>query len=126
MHVSFGKRRASAILRCPECYRHQCNLGSEQSDRDLETIHRRPWAIITFQMKDDIRIKLAREFEERIQTERQVVYILVETRKLMELECIKTSYDVLTFCCDWAVHPKLNRAFSQKVIAIFEDYQDLF
>jgi hypothetical protein len=77
-------------------------------------------------MKDDIRTKLAREFEEPIQTERHVVYILVETRKLMELEGIDAKYDVLTFCCDWAVHPKLDRAFSQKVIKIFDDYQDLF
>jgi hypothetical protein len=74
-------------------------------------------------MKNDIRTKLAKEFKERIYTERQVVYILVETRKLMELEGIKPRYDVLTFCCNWAVHAMLELAFSQKVIAIFDDYQ---
>jgi len=77
-------------------------------------------------MKDDIRTKLAKEFKERIYTERQVVYILVETRKLMELDEIKDHFDVLTFCCNWAVHAKLQGPFAQKVIAIFDDYQDLF
>jgi hypothetical protein len=70
--------------------------------------------------------KLSKEFEIDITTERQVVYILVETRKLLEQKGQKAHFPVLTFCCDWALHTKLSGAFARKVIGFLNDYQELF
>lgn len=77
-------------------------------------------------MKPDIVAKLSAELLLDLTSERQIVYILVETRKLVELGGVKANFPTLTFCCDWAVHPKLQGRFSQQVIKYFDDYQDIF
>jgi hypothetical protein len=45
-----------------------------------------------------------------ISSEQQVVYLLVEIRKLLERDKKAKSYRALQFCCDWAVHPVMDRA----------------
>src|SRR5271169_2329730 len=83
-------------------------------------------------MKPDIVEKLRGELRERIQSERQVVYILAELRKLMELESIgrieagapaDNSYFALKFYCDWAVHVRLDQSGARRIVQRFNEYQ---
>jgi hypothetical protein len=73
-------------------------------------------------MKEDIAAKLNRELGCEIQSERQVVYILVETRKLLERQGRVTlgAYPALKLCSDWAVHPKLRGPDAQEIIRHFD------
>ncbi|MGP8247744.1 MAG: hypothetical protein ACLQVN_24935 [Bryobacteraceae bacterium] len=64
--------------------------------------------------------KLNRELSEPITSERQVVYILVETRKLVELLGLKHEYRQLIFFCDWAMHPILDRRTARMIIEPFD------
>jgi hypothetical protein len=76
-------------------------------------------------MRPDIVHKLAKELDEQISSERQVVYILVELRKLLEKEGTlrDARYRTLRFCCDWIVHPKLDRDLAQAIIELFDQYE---
>lgn len=64
--------------------------------------------------------KLNRELAEPITSERQVVYILVETRKLLELMGMLETYPQLTFFCNWAMHPTLDREPARRIIRLFD------
>src|ERR1022692_1084374 len=46
-----------------------------------------------------------------IKTEMQVVYILVELRKLLEHKNKKDAYPALNFYGNWVVHTKLSKSF---------------
>jgi hypothetical protein len=48
-----------------------------------------------------------------IQTEAQVVYLLVEVRKLLEMQQRKHEFEALVFHCDWVVHAQLSGATAQ-------------
>ena len=76
-------------------------------------------------MTPDLVNKIAKELEQEIVSERQVVYILVELRKLLESKGIdkETGYRALIFCCDWAVHPKLNRESAKAITQLFDCYE---
>jgi hypothetical protein len=74
-------------------------------------------------MDRDIVSKLNHELGEPITSERQVVYILVELRKLLELKETLDDYWTLKLCCDWAVHPLLDRATAQVIVSRFDDYE---
>lgn len=74
-------------------------------------------------MKEDLTAKLSRELAADIRTERQVVYILVETRKLLEQQDTLEDFPTLKLCCDWAVHPKLRGPGAQDVLKVFDDYE---
>lgn len=74
-------------------------------------------------MHRDIVAKLTEECRRPIRSERQVVYILVELRKLLELKGTLDSYETLKLCCDWAVHPKLDRNDAQKIVKLFDAYE---
>jgi len=83
-------------------------------------------------MKPDIVDKLRFELREPIESERQVVYILAELRKLLELESIArsaagepadSSYFALKFYCDWAVHIRLDQSGAQRIVQRFNQYQ---
>ena len=76
-------------------------------------------------MKPDITHKIAMELEQAIVSERQVVYILVELRKLLELQGLDRDarYRGLIFCCDWAVHPALNRESAKVITLLFDRYE---
>ena len=79
-------------------------------------------------MKPDIVGKIAAEFEQEILSQRQVVYILVELRKLLEAEGRDRDarYRALIFCCDWAVHPKLNRESAKVITLLFDQYESMY
>jgi len=67
--------------------------------------------------------KLDRELREPIVSERQVVYILVEIRKLLSLSGSDADFRSLRFHCDWAVHIKLDRAGARLVLQEFDEHQ---
>lgn len=71
----------------------------------------------------DIVAKLNQEFDAEIVTERQVVYILVEARKLLEQQDTLDNFQAFKLCSDWAVHPKLNRSSAQVVLGYFDAYE---
>jgi len=48
-----------------------------------------------------------------IDTEPRVMYLLVEIRKVLEHENIKSS--ALGFYCDWVVHTKLDRSYASSI-----------
>jgi hypothetical protein len=78
-------------------------------------------------MHRDIVVKLEEELKKPIESERQVVYILVELRKLLELNGTLENYETLKLCCDWAVHPKLNRnRAAQKIVKLLDEYEDKY
>ena len=64
--------------------------------------------------------KLNRELAEPITSERQVVYILVETRKLLELAGMLDAYPQLVFFCNWAMHTTLDRPAARRMIEPFD------
>jgi hypothetical protein len=74
-------------------------------------------------MERDIIDKLTGEFDERITSERQVVYILVELRKLLERNSTLKNYSTLKLCADWAAHPRLSRGPAQEIVRLFDEYE---
>jgi hypothetical protein len=75
-------------------------------------------------MKKDIKDKLTDELKEQIASERQVVYILVELRKLMELSKEKGGgYFALNFYCSWAVHTEMDQNGAANIVKRFDDFQ---
>jgi hypothetical protein len=76
-------------------------------------------------MKPDILTKLAAELHEPIGSERQVVYIMVELRKLIELNGDGAQYKALKLHCDWVAHPRLAGTQAQEIVRLFNRYQEL-
>lgn len=74
-------------------------------------------------MRGDIVEKLNRELEQTICDERQVVYILVEARKLLEQQGTLENFRGFKLCGDWAVHPKLRGPDAQQILAYFNAYE---
>ncbi len=74
-------------------------------------------------MRNDILTKLSSELEVEITAERQVVYILVEARKLLEQQGTLEKFRTLKLCADWAVHPKLDRSDAQVVLKRFDAFE---
>lgn len=74
-------------------------------------------------MKEEIAAKLERELGSEIESERQVIYILVETRKLLERQNTLDTYRALKLYSDWAVHPKLRGPDAQNILKHFDAYE---
>lgn len=76
-------------------------------------------------MVPDIVSKITHELDQPIHSERQVIYILVELRKLLESKGLDRDirYRALIFCCDWAVHPKLDRESARAITSLFDQYE---
>jgi hypothetical protein len=74
-------------------------------------------------MKPDIIAKLAKELKEPVSSEPQVVYLMVELRKLIELNGDSANYPALKFHCDWIAHPILQGQAAQEVVRLFDHYQ---
>src|SRR5579863_4303820 len=71
-------------------------------------------------MTPDIIRKLTSELAEPITTERQVVYILCQVRKIVDRDSNKQRWKSLKLYCDWAMHPDLTfdsrtRPFIQEI-----------
>ncbi len=69
--------------------------------------------------------KLERELRGPIASERQIVYLLVEIRKLIELNQGGANYRSLKFSCDWVAHPVLKGPEAQNVVRQFDQYQEM-
>jgi hypothetical protein len=76
-------------------------------------------------MEDDIVRKLRSELERGISTEAQAAYLLVKTRKLMDLDEGKgtePNYDMLRLCCNWVVHVELSGGNAQQIVRMADTY----
>lgn len=67
-------------------------------------------------MEEEIITKLKSALAEPIQKECQVVYILVEIRKLLERLKDKNNFSVLNFYSNWALHPEIDKTSSIRPI----------
>jgi hypothetical protein len=74
-------------------------------------------------MRGDIVEKLNRKLNEPIREEQQVVYILVEARKLLEQQGTLENFTGFKLCSDWAVHPKLRGPAAQQILGYFNAYE---
>lgn len=74
-------------------------------------------------MKDAIVGKLAHALSERIATEQQVVYMLVELRKVLDRRRSERlpDYQNIRLCCDWIVHVSLHGDAAQKLVSEAEE-----
>jgi len=76
-------------------------------------------------MKPDIIKKIEAELQKPIALESQVVYLLVQLRKLIDLGNDRDDYKVLYFHCDWALHPVLDRKAANAIVKLFDHWQAL-
>ena len=65
--------------------------------------------------------KLNKEFKLPVRSESQVVYILAEIRKLLELTGMAREFIALQLYSSWAVHPHLKKQIARDVVKIFDD-----
>ncbi len=75
-------------------------------------------------MKAAIVEKLNHELNQQIISERQIVYILVEARKLLEQQGTLDAFGAFKLCSDWAVHPYLDRQPAQLILQYFDAYEE--
>ena len=82
-------------------------------------------------MEDELRQKINRELAEPITSERQVVYLLVEIRKLMDRldqtagrAAPDPKFRALRFLCNWIAHTDLSSGWAQEPLALFEKHAD--
>jgi len=68
--------------------------------------------------------KIREELSQPVASERQVVYLLVECRKLLEVEGVLDQYPSLRLCMDWALHPVLDRKECESDPHAFRRLQD--
>jgi hypothetical protein len=52
-----------------------------------------------------------------------VVYIMVELRKLIELNRDGANYPAHKLHCDWVAHPLLQGPAAQEIVRLFDQYQ---
>jgi len=72
-------------------------------------------------MRSAIIDKLSTHMGDCPQTEPDVVYALVQIRKLLDLADKKGQYDQLRFMCNWVVHPKMDRSPANGFLQTLED-----
>jgi hypothetical protein len=76
-------------------------------------------------MRDELLQKIEAELHQPIDSERQVVYILVEIRKLLYRNQVpKTDCPHLRMLCDWAVHVDLDRDIVKEHMLILNGIAD--
>jgi hypothetical protein len=67
-------------------------------------------------MREAIVEKLNARLASPIASEESVGYVLIETRKLLELTKRGDVYERLYFFCNWAIHPWLKKHSARKVV----------
>ena len=68
--------------------------------------------------------KLSAELTKGITSEAQLVYVLVEIRKLLEITGRAYDYPALVFHCDWALHSRMDRAGALRILQCFDEFCD--
>ncbi len=71
-------------------------------------------------MRDAIIEKLTQFLAQSPRREADVVYALVEVRKLLEREGKKKVFKTLTLFCDWVVHVKLDRRGADDILTMLD------
>lgn len=67
--------------------------------------------------------KLDKEITTNIKTEAQVVYILVEVRKVIKDHDDESSkYPILSFFCDWVAHAKMEYKSAKRMLDYIQDF----
>jgi hypothetical protein len=74
-------------------------------------------------MKGDLKTKLKHELMNNINSEKDVVFLVVLLRKLLEHGGQKKSFPILTFYCDWTVHPTLKGTGAQEIVKRFDEVE---
>lgn len=74
-------------------------------------------------MNHELRAKLRSALEAPITSERDAMYILVQVRRLMDVNQAGKTYESLKFHCDWAVHAQLTGPYAQAIVRMFDQYQ---
>jgi hypothetical protein len=70
--------------------------------------------------------KLALHLGKPVATEPDVVYLLVELRKMLEHDNTKGTFPVLNFHCNWVVHTTLSdSAIAEKIVGHFDELPNL-
>jgi hypothetical protein len=73
-------------------------------------------------MRNDIVGKLSVELRRPIKHERQVVYILVEIRKLLDhVDPDRTTWEALRTFCNWPLHTNLTSGWAKKPIELMNE-----
>jgi hypothetical protein len=71
--------------------------------------------------------KLRNAVNQKTTTEAQALYIMAETRKLMEVTKVQNNYPGLNFYCNWALHPTISgSAEGKRIVAIFDRAERFF
>jgi hypothetical protein len=60
-------------------------------------------------MENDVILKLKRHLNSGLREEKDMVYLLVEIRKILDHEKIKKDFPYLSLFCDWILHIKIDR-----------------
>ena len=69
--------------------------------------------------------KLLNELNNDITNESQIVYILLQIRKLLEIKNLKPTYPTLNLYCNWVLHSKLDHPATKRYfLDKFESYID--
>ncbi len=76
-------------------------------------------------MREDIKTKLKKSLAKPIASEEQVVYIMVELRKLMEINDDGPNFPSLLFHCDWVAHPVMDRPPARRIVGLFDKHQEI-
>jgi hypothetical protein len=76
-------------------------------------------------VEKDIVRKIRQAFAGGVHSEERVVYLLVELRKLMELNGDFDRYPALRFYCDWVAHPSMDRGLARRIVECFDRYEQL-
>ena len=72
--------------------------------------------------KDAIEGKLRRQFlSKSTLTEARVVYILIQTRKLVDHLEAKLKFPTLWFCCSWVAHIEMERGMAKTILKYFDE-----
>ena len=53
-----------------------------------------------------------------------MVYIMVELRKLMEINGDADTFPSLLFHCDWVAHPVMDRKAAKHIVSLFDKHQE--
>jgi hypothetical protein len=79
--------------------------------------------MIVIEMEDELKQVLRRYLASPIVTQEQVLYVLVCTRKLLELGNFpRDAYVPVRFICDWAVHTTLDHSrWGREVLRFFDE-----
>src|SRR5712692_10366369 len=75
-------------------------------------------------MEDELLAKMHRRIEVGISCEEDLLFFLVNIRKLLERKDLKRDYPVLLFYCDWSVHAAMDRQGAEQMLQSVDELID--